>query len=81
MAECERKSWRERKGDLLRLGRDEGMVGVCGILSERPSTNYSLCSFPVLVMALGLALPEPLVIGRLRSKRASCHARDVHGVS
>lgn len=57
MAEWERKSWRERKGDLVRLGRDEGMVGMCRILSELPATHYSLRPFPVLVMALGLALP------------------------
>lgn len=57
VAEWERKSWRERKGDLIRLGRDEGMGGVCRILSELPATYYSLRPFPVLVVALRLALP------------------------
>lgn len=46
VAEWERKSRKERKGNLMKRDRDGGIVGACGILSELPSTSNSAHPLP-----------------------------------
>lgn len=41
VAEWERKSRKGRQGNLMRWDQEGGIVGVCGILSELPSTSNS----------------------------------------